>query len=290
MKTLRESIDEAKQKGVAIGHFNISTLDAVWAIVRAAEKLQVPVIIGVSEGEREFVGVREIAAIVRSIRESRNLPIYLNADHTYSFERVQEAVDAGFDAVIIDGAQLSFKENIALAKKCREYAKQKNPNILIEGELGYIGTSSKILDKLPEGVTVSGVGLTEPAQAKEFVDATGVDMLAPAVGNVHGMFAVGKDPRLDIPRIKAISEATGVPLVLHGGSGTVDEDFVAAIGAGVCIIHLNTELRLAYTKALTITLQEHPDEIAPYKYLKTAAAALQKVVEDRLALFNRLSN
>ncbi len=288
MKSLKEYILEARQKKVAIGHFNVSTLDALWSIYAVAVKLQVPVIIGVSEGERDYVGVRAIAKVVRMIREENNFPIFINADHTYSYERVQEAVDAGFDAVIIDGAQLSFEENVALTQKAVAYAKNKNPDILIEGELGYIGTSSKVLKELPKGAALDALSMTSPEQAKEFVAATGVDLLAPAVGNVHGMLSVGHDPRLDIPRIKAIHEATGVPLVLHGGSGTVDEDFVSAIDAGVSIIHINTELRVAYTKGLVIELQQNPEEVAPYKYLKPAAAALGKVAEGRLKLFSKI--
>ncbi len=286
MKTLRECIAEAKKNGVAIGHFNISTLDAVWAIVRAAEKLNVPVIIGVSEGERDFVGVKEIAAIVKSIREKAKVPVFLNADHTYSAERVVEAVEAGFDSVIIDGAQLPLKENIALTKKAVTEAKKRNPNVIVEAELGYIGTSSKLLTELPEGASM-GANLTTPEDAKAFVTETGIDMFAPAVGNVHGMLVGMPNPRLNIQRIKEI--VTAIPntlLVLHGGSGIANEDFTNAIANGISIIHINTEIRLAYTKALTLDLQAHPDEVAPYKYLKTAAAALQKVVEERLALFN----
>jgi fructose-bisphosphate aldolase, class II len=289
MKTLKECIAEAESKKTAIGHFNISNLEGVWAAFGAAQKLNLPVIIGVSEGEREFVGVKQIAAVIKSIREEYDYPIFLNADHTYSFEKVKEAVDAGFDAVIVDGAQLPFEDNVKLAKQCVEYAKSVNPNILIEGELGYIGTSSKLLDALPEGVTTSGEGLTHPDQAKQFVEATSVDLLAPAVGNVHGMMKVGNDPRLDIPRIKDIRQAAGVPLVLHGGSGTVDEDFVNGIHNGIAIVHINTELRVGFRKGLELALQEHPDEIAPYKYLKEALKAMEKVAEGRLKLFNGIS-
>lgn len=286
MKTLRECITEAEAKGVAIGHFNISNLEGVWAAFNAAKKLDIPVIIGVSEGERDFVGVKQIAAIVKSIREEHQYPIYLNADHTYSFEKVKQAVDAGFDAVIVDGAQLSFEENVKLTKQCVEYAKSVNPDMLIEGELGYIGTSSKLLDKLPEGVTTSGEGLTHPEQAAQFVKETGVDLLAPAVGNVHGMMKVGNDPRLDIQRIKDIRQAVGVPLVLHGGSGTVDEDFTMGIKNGIAIVHINTELRVAFRKGLQSALQDNPDEIAPYKYLKPALQEMQKAADARLRLFN----
>lgn len=289
MKTLRETVAEAMQKGVAVGHFNISNLEALWGIFNAAKKLGVPVIIGVSEGEREFVGVKQVAALVKSIREEYNYPIFLNADHTYSVEKVKEAIDAGFDSVIVDGAKLPFEENVAMAKQCVEYARACGRDVLVEGELGYIGQSSKVLDALPEGVDLSTDTLTSAAQAKEFVEKTGVDMLAPAVGNFHGMLRGGVDPKLNIARIKEISEATGIPLVLHGGSGNSAEDFQAGITAGVGIVHINTEIRVAYRDALKLFLQENPDEVAPYKILKSAVVAVEKVVESKLKTFNKLS-
>ncbi len=159
--------------------------------------------------------------------------------------------------------------------------------MMVEGELGYIGTSSKLLDNIPDDVITEGDGLTTPDHATEFVTSTGVDLLAPAVGNIHGMLKHSHDPRLDIKRIEAIREMAGVPLVLHGGSGTVDEDFTSAIQAGVAIIHINTELRVAYRDALKLSLQEYPDEVAPYKILKPAVLAIEKVTANRLRLFNQ---
>jgi fructose-bisphosphate aldolase class II len=259
MKSLRDCIKEAESKKVAIGHFNISNLEGLWGAFKAAKNLNLPVIIGVSEGERDFVGVPQAVALVKSIREEFDYPIFLNADHTYSFDRVKEAIDAGFDAVIVDGAKLSFEENVKLTKQCVDYARQTRPEVIVEGELGYIGTSSKLLDEIPEGVMTSGEALTHPDIAKDFVEKTGVDLLAPAVGNVHGMLKATHDPRLDIKRVSDIRQACGVPLVLHGGSGTVDEDFTASIKAGIAIVHINTELRVAYKKGLQLALQENPD-------------------------------
>lgn len=288
IKTLREYVEEAREKKVAIGHFNISNMEGVWGVFRAAQSLNVPVIIGVSEGERDFVGIRQIAAVVKSIREEFNYPIFLNADHTYSFERVQQAIDAGFDSVIFDGAQIPFEENIELAKKCVEYARSVGRDVLVEGELGYIGVSSKILDGVPDGVGLDADSLTHADKAKEFVEKTGVDMLAPAVGNIHGMFRGGVDPKLNIERVKEIAEATGIPLVLHGGSGNSGEDFKAAIANGVAIVHINTEIRIAYKQGLTKGLAENPDEVAPYKFLRPAVQSVQEVVEKKLRSFNNL--
>ena len=291
MKSLRECINEAKENKRAVGHFNISNAEMLRGVFNAAKNLNVPVIIGVSEGERQFIGIKQVVALVKSFREEYEYPIFLNADHTYSVEKVKEAIDAGFDMAIYDGAKLSLDENIKNTKECVDYAKEifKNEGreILIEGELGYIGQSSKILDAIPEGVKVEGDGLTHPEVAKEFVEKTGVDLLAPAVGNIHGMLRVGHDPRLDIERIKNINNACKIPLVLHGGSGTVNEDFTLAIKAGMSIIHISTELRVAFKKSLTLFLQENVDEIAPYKYLKDAISAVEKVTTDRLGLFNK---
>jgi fructose-bisphosphate aldolase class II len=287
MKTLRECITEAEKNKVAIGHFNISDSEGFWAVVAAARALNVPVIIGVSEGERDFIGVRQAAAMVKSAREEFNHPIFLNADHSYSFERVKDAIDAGFDAVIFDGAKLSTEENIATTKRCVEYARSVNPEMIVEAELGYIGQSSKILDAVPEGVSL--VNLTTPEEAKSFVEATGIDLFAPAVGNMHGMFRGGGEPKLHPDLVKEIRAACGVPLVLHGGSGTSDSDFKDTISAGISIIHINTEFRLAYRNALRKSLQENPDEIAPYKFMKEPVREMTKVVEKRLRLFNNLS-
>ncbi len=286
-KSLRQYVDEALEKKVAIGHFNISNLEGFWAVVNAAKKLQVPVIIGVSEGEREFMGVAQVRALVDSVKKG-GFPIFLNADHTYSFEKVKEVIDAGYDSVIYDGTEQSFDDNVAATKKCVAYAKKINPDILVEAEIGFIGKSSKVLDAIPEGVKISEEFLTKPDEAKKFRDATGVDMLAPAVGNIHGMLSGGKDPALNIGRIGEISRAVKVPLVLHGGSGNSAEDFVAAIDAGVAIIHVNTEIRVAFRDALAKQVAADPSQVAPYKIMKPTIEAMQKVIEEKLRIFNRI--
>lgn len=292
MKTLRELVAEARAKKVAIGHFNISNTEALWAIFGAAKSLKVPVIIGTSEGERDFIGTRQAAALVTSLRDEFNFPIFLNADHTYSVEKVKEAIDAGYDAVIFDGAKLPLEENIKQTRECVEYArtraKETGRDILVEGELGYIGQSSKILDKIPEGVELGEDALTKKEDALRFLKETGIDLIAPAVGNIHGMLRSGADPKLNIKKIAELSGAVSVPLVLHGGSGNSPEDFLAAIDAGVSIVHINTELRVAYRDALKKSLQDNPDEVAPYKILKPARVAMEKVVEVKLRLFNKM--
>lgn len=285
---------EADKKKVAIGHFNISNIEALWGIFRAAKDLpapsgiegKMPVIIGVSEGERDFVGVRQARALVTSLREEYDYPIWLSADHTYSLDRAKEAIDAGYDLIVFDRAELSLEQNIAETKKCVDYARSVNPEILVEGELGYIGKSSKMLDVIPEGAALSEEAITKVEDAKRLVAETGVDLFSPAVGNLHGMLKNMPNPHLFIDRIKEIREAVGVPLVLHGGSGITDEDFTASIKAGISIIHINTELRLAYRNALRESLQTDPEEIAPYKILKGSIEAMKEVTLKRLKLFS----
>jgi len=288
MKTLRETLKEAEEKKVAVGHFNVSDSNQLWGIFQAAQKLELPVIIGTSEGERDFFGHRQFIAMVKSIREQYNYPIYTNADHTYSFERVKEAIDAGYDAVIYDGNKVSHDENITITKECVAYAKAQDRDVLVEAELGNIGMSSKLLDGIPEGAEITDEMLTIPKELEEFVDVTGVDLIAPAVGNLHGMLKGGSNPRLNIGLIKELRAAGGVPMVLHGGSGISDEDFKAAIEAGIACVHINTEIRVAYRDGIKSYLEENTDEISPYRYLKAGQERLEKVVENRLRLFNHL--
>lgn len=285
MKSLRSYIVEAKREKKAVGHFNFSNVEGLWAIAHAAKEVGVPVIVGVSEGEQDAVGLNQAVALVKAIRSDLNIPIFLNADHHYSVESVKRAIDAGFDSVIFDGAKLSLEENIAQSKECVSYARACGRDVLVEVELGYIGQSSKVLDGVPEGVSLDT--LTTPEDAVRLMKETGADMLAPAVGNIHGMFKGGIDPRLDIARIKKISEVTNAPLVLHGGSGN-DADFDAAIDSGMCVVHVNTELRKAYTEGVKSYMDEHPEDVAPYKYGEAGKEAMQRVVEEKLRVFSRI--
>jgi len=290
MQTLREVIAEAEQKKVAIGHFNISDSNQLWGIFRAAQAVNVPVIVGVSEGERDFIGVHQAAALVRSLREEFDYPIFINADHTYSFDRVKEAIDADFDAIIFDGNKVSPEENISISRQCVEYARSASRrtgrDVLVEAELGNIGQSSKLLNEIPRGADITEEVMTKPDELKSFVEETGVDLIAPAVGNLHGVLKGGKNPNISVKRIKELREAGGIPMVLHGGSGISDDDFVAAFKAGMSIVHINTEIRVAYRKGIQISLQENLDEIAPYRFMKGGVQAVQGVVERRLRLFS----
>jgi ketose-bisphosphate aldolase len=288
MPGLHEVLEQAQSKGVSVGHFNIGAFVMLKAVFASAQELKVPVIVGVSEGERKFLGVREIATLVRSLREEFDFPIFLNADHTHTLASATEAAKAGFDSIVFDLSALPFEENICQTKNAIAVLKDINPAILIEGEIGDIGTGSEIHDVAPD----LAKGLTSPEEAKQYVDATGVDILAPAVGNMHGMLASmveGKTKkRLDIARIAQIKNATGALITLHGGSGTNDEDLRKAIAAGINVVHINTELRVAWRRGLEEGLAKLPNEVVPYKILPFALEAIMQTATSRLRLFNNL--
>ncbi|MDP3014974.1 MAG: class II fructose-bisphosphate aldolase [bacterium] len=289
MKTLKQIIQEAEKNKVAIGHFNISECAGLKGIFKAAQELNLPVIIGVSEGEAGFIGYRQVAGLVKSLREEYNYPIFLNLDHAKSLEKIKEAVEAGFDAVMFDGGGLSFEENIKKTKEVVEYVKNfsasRQTEILVEAEIGYLKGSSTLL---AETIIIKEEDLTKTEEAAQFVKETGVDLLAPSVGNIHGMFKNAPNPNLNIERIKEIKNVAGIPLVLHGGSGIIDDDFLKAIDAGISIIHINTELRLAWRKGMDKALKENPEEIVPYKLLPIVIEEIRKAAYNRLKLFNKL--
>jgi len=286
MHILRDALDQAQKDGVAIAHFNVSDFVLLKAAFASAQELKVPVLVGVSEGEREFTGVCQIAALVQSLREEFDFPIFLNADHTHSLAKAVEAARAGFDAIVFDRSALPFEQNVRQTKEAVESLKAIKPDILVEGEIGDIGTGSEIHEKAPD----LSKGLTTPTQAEQFVESTGIDILAPAVGNMHGMLqsmVQGETKKhLDIARIAQIKDAAKVPLTLHGGSGTADEDLRSAIAAGINIVHINTELRVAWRRGLEEGLTKLPHEVVPYKILPFAEELIKRVTRSRLELCN----
>jgi len=285
MQTLYRILEQANASAVAIGHFNISDLITLKAVFEAAQELQVPIIVGASEGERKFVGDRQVSAVVKSLREEHDFPIFLNADHTHSLPSALAAAKAGFDWIVFDVSTLPFEENVRQTRAAVEELKAIRPDILVEGEIGDIGSGSEIHAVAPD----LQKGLTSPSEAQQFVEETRVDTLAPAVGNMHGMLksmVAGVDrKRLDLERIREIKAKTRTFLTLHGASGTDDGDLLEAIAGGITVVHINTEVRLAWRRGLDSALAQKPDEIVPYKVLPQAVHSVQQVVAARLNLF-----
>jgi len=286
MITLHEVLNQAEKEGVAIGHFNVSDLVTLKAVLESARDQSVPVIVGVSESERQFLGVLQIAAMVKSLREEYDFPIFLNADHSHSLASAIEAAKAGFDSIVFDVSTLPLEENIRQTRTAVETLKTMRPEILVEGEIGDIGVGSEIHDTARD----LRKGLTTPPQAKQFVEETRVDILAPAVGNMHGMLksmVTGETKkRLDIERIRTIKEHTRVFMTLHGASGTDDGDLRSAIAAGITVVHINTEVRIAWRHGLDSALSTQPTEIIPYKILPQVINSVKGIVAARLALLS----
>jgi fructose-bisphosphate aldolase class II len=286
MVALRNVLASLQQQGVALGHFNVADLVLLKGVVAAAVDIGVPVVVGASEGERDFLGTYELASLVKVMRGEHDIPIFLNADHTHSLAKAAEAARAGFDSVVIDFSALTFDQNVSRTRETVEAIKAINPAILAEGEIGDIGTGSEIHQTTHNPFR----NLTTPEEARQFVDSTGIDILAPAVGNMHGMLesmvqGINKK-RLNIERIAQIKKAVRVFLTLHGGSGTDDEDFQRAIAAGINIIHINTELRVAWRRSMEGSLTSEPNEVVPYKILPRVVESVKQVVSSRLKLFN----
>lgn len=300
MASLKEFLARATREKWATGHFNASELDHMRAIVAACKKVGSPAIIGTSEGERAHLGIKEAVALRDALRQEYGIPVFLNADHSKSVASAKEAINAGYDSVHIDLSALPFKENVRGTREVVEYARAHDARARrrarakateycsVEGELGYLRGESKIQK---EKIEVRPEDYTDPEAAREFVIKTGVDRLAIAVGNIHGI-APG-EPELDIERIKEIRRLVPkeVALVLHAASSIPDKQIRAAIDAGIANIHINTDIRVAYVEALRKALGELVDEVATYKLDASAAEAMRRVVEEKLKLFgasNRL--
>jgi len=279
-----EILKKAQKGKYAVGQFNVSTDEQIRAVVEVAQELKSPVIVGTSEKEREFIGIEQAVALVKTWQEQTCLPIILNADHCKSFGSAKRVIDAGYSGVHFDGSDLDFEKNIKITKQVVEYAKKKNPEILIEGEVGYLRGSSEVHK---EKVEIKKSDLTKPNQAREFVKKTGVDSLALAIGTVHGIDA--EVEKLHLDRLEEIQKT--IPdtfLVLHGGSGVSDDDIKRAIELGIVKININTELRVAYAGGLEKEMREHPEEVKPYKILAPSIEAMKKVVGEKIDLFGSI--
>jgi len=271
----------AQEGKYALGQFNVTTDEQIKAIVEIANDLKSPIIIGTSESERKFIGVNQIVALIETWKKETGLPIILNADHCKNFESAKEVIDAGYSSVHFDGSEFSFEENIKITKDVVSYAKKINPEIIVEGEVGYLRGGSEVHK---EKIVIKEEDLTKPEEAKEFVEKTGVDSLALAIGTVHGIEAEAE--KINLKRLKEIKKA--IPetfLVLHGGSGTDDKDIEEAIKLGIVKININTELRVAYANALKREIAENPEEVKPYKILAPTLEETKKVVANKIEIF-----
>jgi fructose-bisphosphate aldolase class II len=285
--TLTELHTKAKQEHWAVPHFNFSSLSQLYGIIEGAKAMRAPVVAGLSEGERTFIGLKTAVDLIKSLREQYDIPIFLNADHSHSYETAVAACDAGFDSIHIDMSKKPYEENVETTRRVVEYVKSKRPEVEVEGELGYLATESSRVYK--EVIEIPEDSYTKVDQAVEYVQKTGIDRFAPAIGNMHGISA--NTPKIKFDLIEQLTRALPPTLTftLHGGSGIANEDLKKIVESGFNNVHISTELRVAYTGAIKQALETHPDEIAPYSYLKAGAEAVTAIVKEKLEIYNTVN-
>lgn len=272
-----ELLEDARKRDYAVGAFNVNNMEIIQAIIAAAEEERSPVILQASQGAIKYAGIRYIRALVTAAAEEARVPICLHLDHGPSFEQVMECLRYGFTSVMFDGSHLPYEENVRLTAKAVEAAHAVG--VSVEGELGKIGG-------VEEEIRVEDwdVVLTDPEVVPDFVQRTGVDYLAVAIGTKHGFYK--GEPKLDFDRLARIHQLMpDLPLVLHGGSGIPEEHIRRAIPLGVRKINIDTELRAAFVGRAREIMAEKPQEIDPRKILGPAREAMKEKVKEKMRLF-----
>lgn len=279
--SMTEMLQKALKEGYAVGQFNINNLEWTQAILSAAEEEKSPVILGVSEGAaRHMSGFNTVVMMVKGLMKDMNItvPVAIHLDHGSSFEKCKEAVDAGFTSVMIDASHHTFVENVSITKKVVEYA--HSYGVSVEAELGTVGGQED--DTVSEGIIYAN-----PKECLELVKETGIDTLAPALGSVHGPYK--GEPKLGFKEMKEICELTGMPLVLHGGTGIPTEQIQKAISLGTAKINVNTENQIVFTKKIREVLNTNSSVYDPRKYIVPGREEIKKTVVGKIREFGSLN-
>ena len=272
---MNNMLNDALKNKYCVPHFNINNLEWAKFILEEADELNSPVILGVSEGAVKYMGGYNVVAnMVKSLIKDLNIkiPVSLHLDHGSSYETCKKAIDAGFSSVMIDASKYSLDKNIFITNQVVRYAHTNN--ISVESEIGHIGGNE-------DGIE-SEIFYTNLTEAKTLYDNTKIDILAPALGSVHGLYK--GEPKLDFERMKEISENLNIPLVLHGGTGIPDEMIKKAIECGICKLNINTELQVAWSEAVRKFLKADNNEYDPRKVIKSGEAALKEAVKNKIIL------
>ncbi len=275
--SMKEMLIQAKEGGYAVGQYNINNLEFTQAILGASQEENAPVILGVSEGAGKYMGgFYTVVKMVEGLMKDMNItvPVAIHLDHGSSFDKCKEAIDAGFTSVMIDASHHSFEENVEITKQVVEYAHSKG--VSVEAELGRVGGQE-------DDVVSDGVVYADARECQELVEKTGIDCLAPALGSVHGPYK--GEPNLGFKEMEEIGAATGLPLVLHGGTGIPTKDITRAISLGTAKINVNTENQIASAKAVRDTLNNDADVYDPRKYLGPAREAIKATVQGKIREF-----
>lgn len=271
-----EILNNAKNAHYAIPHFNINNLEWTKYILEVMEEEGKPVILGVSEGAKKYMGgFSVIVGMVKGLIKDLGItiPVVLHLDHGTCFDVCKEAIDAGFTSVMIDASKYSFDENVRITKEVVDYARRFN--VSVEAELGHIGGSE-------DNITASSLNATLD-ESQEFVILTGVDFFAPALGSVHGVYK--GEPNLDFVTMKEISDNVSVPLVLHGASGIDDEKIRKAIDCGISKINVNTDFQIAWHKGVLEFVTNNPNVFDPRKVISAGEKLMKDVVREKVRLF-----
>lgn len=271
--TSEKMLFDAKKGGYAVGAFNVENMEMVKAVIAAAEELHAPVMLQTTPSTVKYASLDMYAAMVAAEAKKAKVPVCLHLDHGNSYELAVAAMEAGYTSVMIDGSHESFEDNIAVTKKVVEVAIAKG--IPVEAELGKVGGKE---DDLEADADTN----TDPQEAKEFVERTGVSSLAIAIGTAHG-FYVGT-PVLDKVRVSDIKVLVETPLVLHGASGLSEEDVKECVARGMCKVNFATELRAAYTDAVKKLLEEKPETFDPKKLGVVGMEAVKEIVKGRMLM------
>lgn len=269
--TSEQMLSEAKKGGYAVGAFNVENMEMVKAVIAAAKELSAPVMLQTTPSTIKYGSLETYVAIISAEAKKAKVPVALHLDHGSSFELAVRAIKEGYTSIMIDGSHESFEDNIALTKRVVEVAR---PNgIPVEAELGKVGGKE---DDLEADADTN----TDPAQAAEFAERTGISSLAVAIGTAHG-FYVGT-PVLDKERLSEINKLVSIPLVLHGASGLSDDDVRDCVKRGICKVNFATELRAAYTDAIKDLLKEKPDTFDPKSLGKAGMERVKELVKSRI--------
>lgn len=274
--TGKEILNDAHGKGYAVGAFNVNNMEQVHAIIEAAEETKSPVIIQASQGGLKYAGVEYIAAMAKVAAKNSSVPVAIHLDHGTDFKQIMLCLRNGFTSVMIDASHYELDENIRKTKQIVDMAHAVG--VTVEAEIGKIGG---VEDDI--AVDEKEATYTDPAEAEKLVKETGVDYLAIAVGTAHGPYK--GEPKLDFDRIKVIKERLNMPLVLHGSSGVSEESIKKAVSLGINKINIDTDIRMAFHKAVKEFIKENPDVYDPRKIVGPAKKAMKEVITEKMKMF-----
>ena len=278
-KSLLSYLKKAKKEKWAVPHFNVHTLDNARACVEAAYELKSPIVIAFTPGSVNFSGFYSLLGVVSGLQKQYpSIPIFFHMDHYHSVDKIIDGIKAGVKSVMIDNSLLSYEKNVSNTKKVVNEAR-KAGNVVVEAELGLI---PGVEDDLIIHPSEHKAQYTSPLVVLDFIKKTGIDSLAVAIGNAHGIYL--KKPKLKINTLKDINAVTQIPLVLHGGSGLTDEQIRNCIKNGVAKVNIATELKPYFVKALRKFFSENEKEYDPRKYLAPAINAVKEVAMAKIKI------